>query len=266
MTQAALSVQVVPLDVDIVVEPVLPCKDNRQVGWCSVESRSHTRGVALTTRLLTIAQELLVAEGYSKFSMEAVAKAAGVSRSTLYRRWASKQELVVACAHTLDVEALRAQDLGSFEADVRHLIMTRLALVRTGAYAAAQAALLAATTEVPELHKQVVAKILLKLQVTDEIICRGQERGDVSSAVDASVLRLLISAPMLFSVLHLGQNPNQVFVDSLVELVTRAAAPDTGTGKVNGDPAEPVDEAKQVIAQLDAQRHDRRVGEESRLA
>ena len=186
----------------------------------------QTRGRAVTERILTIARQLLVDEGYAKFSMESVAETAGVSRSTLYRRWASKQELVLACAQALDADSLRTHDQGSFEVEIRHLITARLKLVRTGAYAAGQAAALAAITEIPHLHKRVVADNLLKLKATEEVIDRGRQRGDVRPDVSTSVLRLLVSAPMLFSVLNLGEDPDDAFVDALVDLVTRAAAPD----------------------------------------
>lgn len=190
--------------------------------------RSHARGDAVTKKILDVARDVLIGGGYANFTMESVAQAAGVSRSTLYRRWSSKQELVLACAQTLDVKSLRTDDQGSFAADVRHLIMARLQLVSTGAYAASQAAILAAVAEVPALREQVVAANLLKLQVTEDIIRRGRRRGDVRGDVDISVLRLLVSAPLLFSVLQLDEDPDQVYVDALVSLICRAAAPDSG--------------------------------------
>jgi len=109
--------------------------------------------------------------------------------------------------------------------------MARLKLVRTGIYAACQTARLAAIAEVPALREGVVSQNLLKLQSTEDIIRRGRRRGDVDIGIDISVLRILISAPLLFSVLHLDEDPDQAYVDALVDLITRAAAPisrDTG--------------------------------------
>ncbi|GAA3156686.1 helix-turn-helix domain-containing protein [Nonomuraea salmonea] len=37
----------------------------------------------------------LAENGYARLSMEAVAKRAGVGKSALYRRWASKQEMAM---------------------------------------------------------------------------------------------------------------------------------------------------------------------------
>ena len=48
--------------------------------------------------------ELLAEEGYARLSIEAVAQRAGVGKPTLYRRWDSKAQLVVAALHAAQVE------------------------------------------------------------------------------------------------------------------------------------------------------------------
>jgi AcrR family transcriptional regulator len=45
--------------------------------------------------ILDAALALLVEQGYHGLSMEAVAARAGVGKTTIYRRWPSKQEIVI---------------------------------------------------------------------------------------------------------------------------------------------------------------------------
>lgn len=73
-------------------------------------------------RLLEATRSLLHDVGYRHLTMEAVALRAGVGKPTLYRRWHSKAELVF---ELLKAEPLvpEAPDEGSFEADLRHLVM-----------------------------------------------------------------------------------------------------------------------------------------------
>ncbi|GLY94910.1 TetR/AcrR family transcriptional regulator [Actinoplanes sp. NBRC 103695] len=52
------------------------------------------RGAALETALLDAAWDELVEKGYDGFTIDAVAERARTSRAVLYRRWATKQELV----------------------------------------------------------------------------------------------------------------------------------------------------------------------------
>ncbi len=53
------------------------------------------RDAGIDERVLTAARELLVERGLRAMSLDAVADIAGVSRSAIYRRWASSDELVL---------------------------------------------------------------------------------------------------------------------------------------------------------------------------
>src|SRR5450755_3354969 len=64
----------------------------------SAESRSgrgRPRDERIGERILTATRQLLVDRGLQAMSLDAVAERAGVSRSTIYRRWASSDELVL---------------------------------------------------------------------------------------------------------------------------------------------------------------------------
>ena len=54
------------------------------------------RDPAIDTAVLEATRELLAREGYSRMSVEAVARRAGVSKPTIYRRWPGKESLAVA--------------------------------------------------------------------------------------------------------------------------------------------------------------------------
>jgi AcrR family transcriptional regulator len=53
------------------------------------------RNPALDRAILEATLQLLGEEGYERTSIEQVAQRAGVGKPTIYRRWASKQELVI---------------------------------------------------------------------------------------------------------------------------------------------------------------------------
>jgi AcrR family transcriptional regulator len=53
------------------------------------------RDPALDRAILDATLELLEQEGYERMSIESIAQHAGVGKPTIYRRWASKQELVI---------------------------------------------------------------------------------------------------------------------------------------------------------------------------
>lgn len=81
------------------------------------------RGRALEEALLDAAWAELTERGYDDFTIDAAAARAATSRAVLYRRWPSKQELVVAAlAHAAGKDEVVAPDTGSLRGDVIGLL------------------------------------------------------------------------------------------------------------------------------------------------
>ncbi|MFY2858441.1 TetR/AcrR family transcriptional regulator [Mycobacterium sp. THU-M104] len=73
--------------------------------------------------LLAAAWDELTERGYDGFTIDAVAARAGTSRAVLYRRWSSKQELVLATlAYVAGKDVVVAPDTGSLRGDVIGLL------------------------------------------------------------------------------------------------------------------------------------------------
>lgn len=83
------------------------------------------RGEELEQAILAAAWERLLDAGYGNFTIDAVAEAAGTSRSVLYRRWPDRDSLVrAAIAHGLASEPVEPPDTGSLREDVLELFRT----------------------------------------------------------------------------------------------------------------------------------------------
>ncbi len=81
------------------------------------------RGPALETALLEAAWAELAEHGYDVLTIDAVAVRAGTSRAVLYRRWPSKQDLVLAALrHEVGKDIVVAPDTGSLRGDVIGLL------------------------------------------------------------------------------------------------------------------------------------------------
>src|SRR3712207_1714134 len=79
--------------------------------------------------------KLLADVGYGALTMDAVASEAGVGKATIYRRWRTKQELVVDTISDLNAAQAQAPDTGSLEGDLREFLHTLVDVVNgpTGA-------------------------------------------------------------------------------------------------------------------------------------
>ncbi len=72
----------------------------------------------LNDRILDACFSLLSELGYARLSVEAVAGRAGVTRPTVYRRWATKQDLVVSSLARAQSGIVRLPDTGDLEGDL----------------------------------------------------------------------------------------------------------------------------------------------------
>ena len=57
--------------------------------------RGRPRDVDVDARILRSAASVFAAEGWRGFTLEAVAKSAGIGKSTIYLRWANREDLIV---------------------------------------------------------------------------------------------------------------------------------------------------------------------------
>lgn len=84
---------------------------------------TRRRGQELEEALLEAAWAELVETGYGALTIEAVAQRAGTSRTVIYRRWATKAELVTAAVQrVLWREPVSIPDTGSLRGDMIELI------------------------------------------------------------------------------------------------------------------------------------------------
>ncbi|MGW7355956.1 TetR/AcrR family transcriptional regulator [Streptomyces sp. NPDC054802] len=80
------------------------------------------RSVEADAAILEATRASLVELGWSKLTMGDVATRAGVAKTTLYRRWANKNELVVDAVAVL-FDELELPDRGSLAADVEGVVL-----------------------------------------------------------------------------------------------------------------------------------------------
>src|SRR5579871_6471621 len=88
------------------------------------------RDASIDEAVLEAARVLLVELGYRRLALDAVARQAGVSRTTVRLRWKSKAELVFD-ALSPDPDILVVPDTGSLEGDIRRCVENTVTLFRS---------------------------------------------------------------------------------------------------------------------------------------
>ncbi|MCX4393845.1 TetR/AcrR family transcriptional regulator [Streptomyces sp. NBC_00053] len=170
-------------------------------------SRSHPkpprtgrpRSAAADEAILEATRASLVDLGWSKLTMSDVATRAGVAKTTLYRRWAGKNELVVDAVAVL-FDELELPDLGSLSADVQAVVLQFAALLERPETQTALMAVVAESTRDEALRTRIRDSIVdrqkrLVLQGRQ----RAQERGELPVEQDEDAAST--TADLIFDVI-----------------------------------------------------------------
>ncbi|NUS15817.1 MAG: TetR/AcrR family transcriptional regulator [Streptomyces sp.] len=89
----------------------------------SAKRTGRPRSADLDRAILAATRAALAEGGWSRLSLGHVAARAGVAKTTVYRRWAGKNELVVDAVAALFEEQLELPDRGSLEADICGVVL-----------------------------------------------------------------------------------------------------------------------------------------------
>ena len=80
--------------------------------------KSHRRGEAVVSAVLDATLHVLARDGFNGLRYEVIAEMAGVNKSTIYRRWPSKSELVRDVIHSIPGSEKTPPATGSVSGDL----------------------------------------------------------------------------------------------------------------------------------------------------
>lgn len=157
------------------------------------------RSTAADAAILEATRASLVDLGWSKLTMGDVAARAGVAKTTLYRRWAGKNELVVDAVAVL-FDELELPDLGSLAADVQGVVLQFAALLERPETRTALMAVVAESTRDDSLRRRIRSAIVDRQK---RLVLLGRERaqarGELRYEDDASAAAR--NADLIFDVI-----------------------------------------------------------------
>ncbi|MER7171550.1 TetR/AcrR family transcriptional regulator [Streptomyces mesophilus] len=168
--------------------------------------------------------DLVAESGMGALTMDAVAARAGVSKPAVYRRWPTKQDLIIAAAESR-IGPLNVPDLGDFRAELRVVLTTRMEAYRQPGVGRLLAGVIGAAAEAdaePAAYRAYTARVMSE---TRHVLDRGVARGDVRPDADLAAAATLVASSLLFRLVGEQQKPDEALVESVVELIGRAIQP-----------------------------------------
>jgi AcrR family transcriptional regulator len=151
--------------------------------------------------------------------MDAVASEAGVGKATIYRRWRTKQDLVVDTISELNRAEAAAPDTGSIEGDLRSMMQQMVSMI-TGPTGAATLSLLSTIPHQPALADAFRnGPLAVWRQAFAELWSRAEQRGEVRPGLEGSTIAESTSALMVQRWLLTGEPVDQAYADEVLETV-----------------------------------------------
>jgi AcrR family transcriptional regulator len=161
-------------------------------------------------------------KGYGGLSIEEVAQRAGVNKTTVYRRWPTKAELLGAALIDLRSAEAEPPDTGSLREDLFLLLRRLASQLVTPQRRAIMHALLLGNAE-PELQSLVQRLRRDRPAIPPLIIERAVKRRELPKGSDPALIAAALLGPLHSRAYWKREDVSEAFIRSLVNLVVTGA-------------------------------------------
>ena len=197
------------------------------------------RSAAADTAILAATRAALVELGWSKLTLSDVATRAGVAKTTLYRRWAGKNELVVDAVAEL-FDELTLPDRGSLAADIEGVVLQFAAILARPEARSGLMAVVSESTRDEALRERIRDSIVdrqKRLVLAGR--ARAQARGELPPESDAGeaartvdLIFDMVAGAVVHRTLVSAEPADEEWVHGFTRVLLSglSAAPDPGSG------------------------------------
>jgi AcrR family transcriptional regulator len=180
---------------------------------------ARVRADAIAATLAELAER-----GYRALSLESVARRAGVHKTTLYRRWGTREELVLDAMLDRAGEHISVPDTGSLRDDLLELARTAAANAATPEVAAMARAVAAESPHDGRLAAANRRFWAERLALDGVIVERAIERGEVAAGTEPGRVIESVLGPIHLRLLLTGEPVDDAFLEDIVDVVVNGVA------------------------------------------
>ncbi|BAN01455.1 putative TetR family transcriptional regulator [Ilumatobacter coccineus YM16-304] len=179
--------------------------DGRFAGSRRMTASMSPRAARSRDKMLRAATELIVESGPRAVTVDAVAEASGVAKSTLYRHWSSRDEMLVDVVRC-NVPQLTEPDLSvGFVDALSAFLASAAAALSDPEWSRIIPTLMSLRATMPELSAVVDADRSAKTETLSRILEVGVAEGAIPADLDPLDVEKLLFGPMFFAAI-LGEH------------------------------------------------------------
>lgn len=187
-------------------------------------ARGRPRDPRTDREIMAATRALLIRDGYDQVTIDAIAREAGVSRPTVYRRWPSKAHVAFEAAFGNPDDHPMPETSGDVLTDLRQFISGAIEFWRDAVVQSAALGVLADRRRDPQLY--IRTQQLLDEQIRRDFIDiahRGIADGVLRDDLEIDTLYELLIGTTLYAVQVQHRTDTHSLVDQLCSLVLRGA-------------------------------------------
>lgn len=186
--------------------------------------RGRPRDAAADGAILDATVDLLAEQGFLALTIEAVAARAGVAKTTVYRRWPTKDDLLVDA-----VGCIKGPPVDPPGESVRDDLLWLMTRMRDGwfkgRFGRLMARLAADGLEHPELYREGRKRYVApRHAVLQRVIRRGVDEGSIRADVDPEWVIAMLTSPTIAAAFTHQDAPSNRQLEFVVDTVLRGVA------------------------------------------
>jgi len=186
--------------------------------------RGRPRSEASEQAILNATLDLLAEHGFRGVTVDAIAARAGASKSTIYRRWPTKENLVIAAfART---PALVSQAGGGITERLVEVLAQFARFMQETPLGGVLPALAAERTRNPALGAAMAPLVRARRQPLVDIVREGIARGELPAGTNAEFAADLFTGPVLQRIMVMGLRAERRYIRRVVETACRGLRAD----------------------------------------
>jgi AcrR family transcriptional regulator len=193
-------------------------------GALEVPRRGRPRDARCDHAILQATLDLLTEGGAGGLSIDGVAARAGVGKATIYRRWSSKEALLLEALGT-DTSVMPNPDTGTLRGDVEQYFAVMLDKLHQNQRSDVLPHLIEAAFFDPEVKQSLDQYLSHRQEPLRVILQRAQLRGEISAATDLKVLSDTLVGPIIYRRLLTQGRLDRAFVRKLLDIVLQPLQP-----------------------------------------
>jgi AcrR family transcriptional regulator len=179
---------------------------------------AQTRAVVFDATLTELASR-----AYDQISVETIARRAGVHKTTIYRRWGTKDRLVAETLQEAAESRIAVPDTGDIDDDLRTLARAVQATLSSREGMATVRALVSGVQDSPEFEQIARGFWAARTAQVGPIVERAVERGQLPRGTSAAEVIEHVAAPLYYRLLMAGEPPTEDAADLAAAAALAAA-------------------------------------------